>query len=45
MVTMHILPNISRCKDNQTMKFGYSIEYNMKTLLLEKSYTTSPRPY
>ena len=27
---MHRLPNISRSKGNQTMKFGHSIEYNEK---------------
>ena len=27
---MHILPNISQSKDNQTMKLGQLIEYNMK---------------
>ena len=47
---MHILPNISRNKGNQTMKFGQLIEYNMRNIFLEKSYTkcggeTSPRPF
>ena len=27
--TIHILPNISRSKGNQTKKFGQLIEYNM----------------
>ena len=27
--TIHILPNISRSKGNQTTKFGQLIEYNM----------------
>ena len=49
-VIIHILPNISRSKDNQTMKFGQLIEYNMRNIFLEKSYTkyggeTSPRPF
>ena len=26
-MTIHILPNISRSKGNQTMKFGWLIEY------------------
>ena len=26
----HILPNISRCKDNQTIKLGQLIDYYMK---------------
>ena len=48
-VIIHILPNISRSKDNQTMKFVRLIEYNMRNIFLEKSYTkcdgeTSPQP-
>ena len=31
-------PNISRSKDNQTMKFGHLIEYNRRNNLLKKSY-------
>ena len=47
-IAIHILPNISRSKGNQTMKFGQLIEYNMRNIFLEKSYTkcggeTSPR--
>ena len=47
---MHILSNISRSKSNQTMNFGQLIEYNMRNIFLEKSYTkcggeTSPRPF
>ena len=47
---MHILPNISRSKDNQTMKLGKLIEYNTINIFLEKSYTncggeTTPRPF
>ena len=38
-VAIHILPNISRSKDNQTMKFGKLIEYNMRNIFLDKSYT------
>ena len=34
---IHILPNISRNKGNQTMKFGQLIGYNMKNIFLEKS--------
>ena len=36
---MHILPNISRSKDNQTMGFGQLIESNTSNIFLEKSYT------
>ena len=47
---MHILSVISRSKNNQTMKFGQLIEYNMRNIFLEKSSTeyggeTSPRPF
>ena len=47
---IHILPNISRSKGNQTMKLGQLIECNMRNIFLEKSYTkcggeTSPRPF
>ena len=38
-ISVCILPKISRSKDNQTMKFGQIIEYNMKTNFLKKSYT------
>ena len=38
-IAMHILPNISRSKGNQTMKFGQSIECNMTNIFLEKLYT------
>ena len=48
-IAMHILPNISRSKGNQTMKFGPLIEYNLTNIFVEKSYTkcageTIPRP-
>ena len=36
---MHILPNTSRSKCNQTMKFGQFIEFTMKKFFVEKSYT------
>ena len=43
-----ILSNISTSKGNQTIKFGQLIEYKMRNIFLEKSYTecggkTSPR--
>ena len=37
-IAIHILPNITRSKGNQEMKFGQLIEYNMK-FSVEKSYT------
>ena len=47
---MHVLPNISGSKDNQTIKFGQLIEYNMRNIFLEISYTkyggeTITRPF
>ena len=33
--SIHILPNISRSKGNQTMKFGERIDYNMRTFFLK----------
>ena len=38
-VVTHILPNISRSKDKQTTKFGQLVEFNMRNIFLEKSYT------
>ena len=37
-VSIHILPNISRIKDNQTAKFCLLIEYSMRNIFLEKSF-------
>ena len=34
IITIHILPNISRSKGNQAMKFGQLIEYNVKNIFL-----------
>ena len=47
---MHLLPNISISKGNQTMEFSKLIEYNIRTIFHEKSYTkrggeTSSRPF
>ena len=49
-ITVHILPNISRSKGNQTIKFGQLIECKMRNIFLEKSYTneggeTNSRPF
>ena len=49
-IATHIYPNIWRSKVNQTMKFGQLIEYNMRNIFSEKSYTkcdgeTIPRPF
>ena len=34
-----ILPNISRSKNNQTLKLGQLIEYNKKNIFIRKLYT------
>ena len=39
IITIDIMPNISRSKGNQTMKFGQLIEYGIKNIFLEKPYT------
>ena len=48
-IATHLLPNVSRSKGNQTMKFGRFIEYNLRNIFVEKSYSkyaaeTIPRP-
>ena len=47
---MHIVPNISWSKGNQTMEFGQLLEYNMRKTFVEISYTkcggeTIPRSF
>ena len=49
-MAIHMLPNISRSKSNQTVKFGQLINYNMRHIFLEKLYTkyggeVIPRPF
>ena len=49
VIAIHILSNISRSKVNQTIKFSQLIQYKMRNIFLEKSYTQcvgkgSPRP-
>ena len=49
-IAIHIMINISRSKDNQTITFGQLIECNMRNIFLEKSYTqcggeTTPRSF
>ena len=39
IITIHVLFNIARRKNNKTMKFGQIEEYNTKNIFLEKSYT------
>ena len=48
-IAIHILPNISRSRINQTMKFGQLIEYDIRMIVPEKLYTkwggeTIPKP-
>ena len=48
-IAMHLLPNISRSKDNETMRLSLLIEYNMRNIFLENSYIkyggeSIPRP-
>ena len=48
--SIYILPNNSRSNGNQTMKFVQLLEYNMRNIFVEKSYTkcsggTIPRPF
>ena len=45
-----LLPNIYRSKGNQTMKLGQLIDYKMRNIFLEKSFTkvggeTITRPF
>ena len=45
-----MLPNILKSKDNQTVKLGLLIDYNMRIIFIEKWYKnrggeTSPRPF
>ena len=49
IIAVHILTNISRSKGNQRIKFVQLIECNMKTVILQKSFSkcggeTIPRP-
>ena len=37
-ISIHILSNISWSKGSQTMKFGQSVEYNMRQIFLKKLY-------
>ena len=49
-IVIHKLPNISKSKVNQTMKFGLLIECHMSNIFMGKSYKkcdgkTSPRHF
>ena len=48
-IVIHILPNISQRKDNQSMKIGQLIEYNKWNIFIQKLFgkwgrETSSRP-
>ena len=50
IITIYILPNISKNKGSQILKFGQLIKYNGRNVFPEKSWTkyggeTSPRPF
>ena len=36
-VSIHILPNVSQSKENQTMRCGQLIEYNKKNIFFRNS--------
>ena len=49
IIAIHIRPNITRSKDNQTMKLGQSVEYNVRNIFSQKAFRklrreTSSRP-
>ena len=49
-IAIHILPNISQSKGNQTIKFGQLIEYNKRNIFFQKlcrklNRETSSRPH
>ena len=49
VIIIHILPNISRSKGNQAIKFSHLIAYKVRNIFLQKSCRkfdrkTSPRP-
>ena len=49
-IAIHMLPYISRNRDNQTVKFVQLIEYNIRKIFLEESYQkcggeTTPKPF
>ena len=46
-IVIHIFTNIPRSKGNQAMKFGQLIEYNLRNIFFEKSYTKKlfPDPF
>ena len=41
-ITIHVLPNISRTKDSQKMKFGQVLEYKKGNISLQKLCQNEP---
>ena len=41
IITIYIVPNISRSKGNQTIKFDHLLEHDMRNIFLENSSTKS----
>ena len=39
IITIPIFPNVSRSKDNRTVKFGQLMKYNVRNIFLEKLHT------
>ena len=37
-IVTHLLPNMSRIKGNQAMKFGQLIQYKMRSIFVKKLY-------
>ena len=37
-IAIHIIPNVSQSKGNQTMKFSQLIEYSIGNIFLQKLY-------
>ena len=42
-IAIHVLPNISRSKGNQTIKFGQVIQHNKKNIFIQKSFRKQNR--
>ena len=43
IITIHILPSISRIKGNQAIKFEYLIRYNLRNIFLKVAESEAER--
>ena len=43
IIAIHMLPNISQGKGNQTMKFGQLIEFSKRNIFLQKLFRNEAR--